>query len=205
MGKRLKLFRWIPLTCLLFSLSDFQASAFTTANADTMIASYNSAFYYTTSGRGYFRNTTDVASGATWFWGRANQMEMILDTYERTTNSTYLTQFTNLYNGFVYDYGTSWSWNEYNDDIMWAVIACTRAYQKTGNTAFRNTAKSNFDACYARAWSSDLGGGLWWKSPLNTSKNACVNGPAAIAAYLLYQSYNDTNYLTKARDIFLWE
>jgi autotransporter-associated beta strand protein len=132
-------------------------------------------------------------------------MEMLIDIYEQTTNATYLTQFTNLYNGFVWDYGTSWTWNEYNDDIMWMVIACARAYQHTGNSAFRNVAKSNFDACYARAWSSDLGGGLWWKWPTNTSKNACVNGPAAIAAYLLYQIYADTNYLAKANDIFLWE
>jgi predicted alpha-1,6-mannanase (GH76 family) len=155
--------------------------AYTAADGQAMIDSFNAAFYFVTAdGRGYFRNTT--AGGTTWFWGRPNQMEMLIDLYEQTTNTAYLAQFDKLYNGFVADYGSNWSWNEFNDDIMWMVIACSRAYQKTGNPVYRSVARNNFDACYARAWSSDLGGGLWWKSPLNTSKNACVNGPAAIAA-----------------------
>ena len=192
------------LLILIGLVSVRSTSAFTAADADAMVTSFNSAYYFTNSGnRGYFKNTTD--GGTTWFWGRANQMEMLIDLYEQSSNSVYLTQFNQLYNGFVSDYGTSWIWNEFNDDIMWMVIACSRAYQKTGNTTYRDVAKSNFDACYARAWSSDLGGGLWWKSPLNTSKNACVNGPAAIAAYLIYQKFSDTNYLAKSETIFLWE
>ena len=178
--------------------------AYTAADGKVMIDSFNAAFYFVTAdGRGYFRNTT--AGGTTWFWGRANQMEMLIGLYEQTTNTAYLAQFDKLYNGFVADYGSNWSWNEFNDDIMWMVIACSRAYQKTGNPVYRSVARSNFDACYARAWSDDLGGGLWWKSPLNTSKNACVNGPASIAAYLIYQNDADPAYLEKARAIFLWE
>ncbi len=201
---RLLIVRTVVLSLFVLCSGRFTAAAYTTADAQTMITSFNNAFYYTTSGnRGYFRNTTD--GGTTWFWGRANQMEMLIDLYEQSSNTVYLTQFQQLYNGFVYDYGTSWTWNEFNDDIMWMVIACSRAYQYTGNTTYRSVAKSNFDACYARAWSSDLGGGLWWKSPLNTSKNSCVNGPAAIAAYLVYQNYGDANYLAKSETIYQWE
>jgi predicted alpha-1,6-mannanase (GH76 family) len=58
--------------------------------------------------------------------------------------------------------------------------------------------------CYARAWSTNLGGGLWWKTA-NRSKNACVNGPATIAAFLLYQISGDTNYLARANAIYEWE
>jgi autotransporter-associated beta strand protein len=181
----------------------FNAHAYTSADAQSMMSAFNAAYYFTNGSRGYFRNTTD--GGTTWFWGRANQMEMLIDLYEQTTNTAYLAQFSSLYNGFVYDYGSNWIWNEYNDDIMWMVIACSRAYQKTGNTTFRNVAKNNFDSCYARAWSTNLGGGLWWKSPLNTSKNACVNGPGAIAAYLIYQNYGDTNYLAMAESLYQWE
>jgi autotransporter-associated beta strand protein len=193
----------ICLVALGLGSSRFNAAAYTAADAQTMVTSFNDAFYFTNGNGGYFRNTT--SGGTTWFWGRANQMEMLIDLYEQTTNVAYLTQFSSLYNGFVSDYTTSWTWNEFNDDIMWMVIACSRAYQKTGNPTYRNVARSNFDACYARAWSSDLGGGLFWKSPLNTSKNACVNGPAAIAAYLIYQNYGDTNYLAKAETIYQWE
>jgi autotransporter-associated beta strand protein len=187
----------------LLGVGRFEASAYVAGDGQTMISAFNNAFYFTASGnRGYFRNTTQ--GGTTWFWGRANQMEMLIDLYEQTSNTVYLAQFQQLYNGFVADYGTSWIWNEFNDDIMWMVIACARAYQYTGNTTYRNVAKSNFDSCYARAWSADLGGGLWWKSPLNTSKNACVNGPAAIAAYLIYQNYNDVNYRNTAESLYQW-
>ncbi len=196
--------RAIALLLGFLQVGNFNAFAYVAGDGQAMVTAFNDAFYFTASGnRGYFRNTTD--GGTTWFWGRANQMEMLIDLYEQTSNTVYLTQFQRLYNGFVSDYGTSWIWNEFNDDIMWMVIACSRAYQYTGNPTYRSVAKSNFDACYARAWSSDLGGGLWWKSPLNTSKNACVNGPGAIAAYLIYQNYNDPNYRNLAESLYQWE
>ena len=72
-------------------------------------------------------------------------------------------------------------------------------------TNYCNLAKANFDAVYARAWSTNLGGGLFWQYPENASKNACVNGPGADAAYLLYQIYGDANYLDKATNIYYWE
>jgi predicted alpha-1,6-mannanase (GH76 family) len=39
----------------------------------------------------------------------------------------------------------------------------------------------------------------------NQSKNACVNGPGAIAAFLLSKATGEAAYLTKAKEIFLWE
>ena len=135
---------------------------------------------------------------------RAEQMEMVLDAYERTTNAQQLAMFTNLFRGFLADHGTNWAHNEYNDDIMWMVIACTRAHLLTGNPDFRDVARTNFDLCYARAASSDLGGGLWWKVG-NRSKNACVNGPGAIAAFLLGRATGQRAYFTTATNLFLWE
>jgi predicted alpha-1,6-mannanase (GH76 family) len=87
---------------------------------------------------------------------------------------------------------------------MWMVIACARGYLLTHNLEFRDAARANFDTCFDRAWSSDLGGGLWWKTD-NQSKNACVNGPAAIAAALLSRACREPSYAAKARNIFLWE
>ena len=194
---------WIyALALLVFLISSPPARAFTAADADASFESYNAAFYFTNGSNGFYRETT--AGGKTWFWERAEQMEMVLDVYERTTNAACLTMFSNLFNGFIADHGSTWAKNDFNDDIMWMVIACSRAHQITGNTAYRDAAKINFDLCFARAWSTNLGGGLWWKIS-NRSKNACVNGPAAIAAHLLYQIYGDTNYLAKAENIFRWE
>jgi len=178
------------------------ARAFTAADADAVFAAYNKAFYVTNGHGAFYASTTE--GGKAFFWEPAEELEMVLDTYERTTNPACLTVFTNIFNGFIAEHGTNWQRNDFNDDIMWMVIACARAHQLTGNTVFRDLAKANFDMCYARAWSTNLDGGLWWKIN-NQSKNACVNGPGAIAAYLLYQIYGDTNYLAKSRAAFEWE
>jgi predicted alpha-1,6-mannanase (GH76 family) len=178
------------------------ARAFTAADADTLFNAHAKAFYREKDGRAWFAESTQGGKAA--FWTRAEQMEMVLDAYERTRAARPLEMFTNLFRGFVADHGADWSRNEYNDDIMWMVIACARGHLLTGNSEFLNAARSNFDQCYARAASPDLGGGLWWKTD-RRSKNACVNGPAAIAACLLEKATGQSSYLTKATNIFLWE
>ncbi|HEY0551717.1 MAG TPA: glycoside hydrolase family 76 protein, partial [Verrucomicrobiae bacterium] len=159
-------------------------------------------FYLVTNGVAWHAKSTD--GGRADYWTRAEQLEMVLDVYERTKNPQPLVMFTNLFRGFLADHGTNWSRNEYNDDIMWMVIACTRAHLLTGNVEFRDVARMNFDLCHARAASTNLGGGLWWKTD-NRSKNACVNGPGAIAAFLLGRATGEGTYFTKATNIFLWE
>lgn len=187
---------------IIISWFGLSARAFTAADADAIYFGHAKVFYFTNSDGGFFHTTTD--GGREFFWQTAEQLEMVLDTYERTRNSACLDLFSNVFTGFIGEHGTNWEQNDFNDDIMWMVIACARAHQLTGNTAFRDAAKLNFDMCYARAWSADLGGGLWWKTT-NRSKNACVNGPASIAAFLLYQIFNDTNYLAKSKAAYEWE
>lgn len=190
------------IAAVIVSLPTAGARAFTAADADAVYSAHNKAFYFTNENGAFFHTSTD--GGRETFWQSAEQMEMVLDAYERTTNSACLTVFSNLFRGFVSEHGTNWERNDFNDDIMWMVIACARAHQLTGSAEFLNAAKFNFDMCFARAWSTNLGGGLWWKTS-NHSKNACVNGPAAIAAFLLYQISGDTNYLAKSKAAYEWE
>lgn len=180
--------------------------AVTAAEADAIFQAHSKAFYAEADGRAWFRESTDPATGKVSFWMRAEQLEMVLDVYERTKNPQHLEMFTKLFHGFLADHGRTWAHNEFNDDIMWMVIACVRAHLLSGKaeTEFRDAAKENFDLCYARAISPDLGGGLWWKTN-NQSKNACVNGPGAIAAFLLGKATGDPAYLAKAKELFLWE
>ncbi len=194
----------IYLLTLFFLLAmNLSALAFSTADASTTFGSFNSAFYVQNGTNGYFKDTQ--IGGVTYFWGQAEIIECIIDNYEWTTNTSSQSMITNLLNGFISNNGSSWTWNGYNDDIMWAVIAFARAGMDTGKTNYCDIAKANFDACFARAWSTNLGGGLYWLYPDNASKNACVNGPGAIAAYLLYQIYGDASYLNKATNIYAWE
>ncbi len=199
---RICFWRWFALTLALSFLGEARLVAFTRVDADETFSAYTNAFYFTEGTNGYFHATT--TGGKSAFWERAEEMEMLVDVYERTTNASCLTLFSNAFNGFTTEHGRDWLENPYNDDIMWMVIASARAYLHTGNPVYRAVAKANFDRCYQRAWSTDLGGGLWW-TKTNSTKNACVNGPAAIAAHLLFQSTGDTNYLAKSKDIFEWE
>ncbi|MBN2164169.1 MAG: hypothetical protein JXR25_13545 [Pontiellaceae bacterium] len=176
--------------------------ALSSHEADTMAGAFSSEFYVQNGSQGYFKDTQ--TGGITYFWGQAEMIETVIDAYEWSGDERHLDMCVNLLNGFLQREGTSWSWNIYNDDIMWAVLAFARVAMHTGDTYFASIAKSNFDMCYARAWDTVLGGGIYWTTDKG-SKNACSNGNTAIAAYLLYQIYGDSAYLDKANAVYDWE
>lgn len=187
--------------CAAIGCGALSAPAFTSADADTMFEAHTKAFYEEKDGHAWFKESTE--GGKVSYWMRAEQLEMVLDAYERTKKPEQMEMFTKLFHGFLADHGKTWEHNEFNDDIMWMVIACTRGHLLSGKTEFLDTARKNFDLCYNRAVSPDLGGGLWWKTN-NRSKNACVNGPGAIAAFLLHKATGEEHYLTKSRELFAW-
>lgn len=184
------------------SVSTNKASAFTLSDADLAMNSFNNAFYSVTDGKGIYKyyNTGGVAD----FWRFAEMIEMVEDAYERSGNNIYKNMINELYNGFVAQYGLDWTNNGFNDDIMWMVLACERAYQITGDVKYKNQAKYHFDQVYARGYDSVMGGGIWWTTD-KTCKNSCINSPAAIAAVKLYQIFNDSTYLDKAKSLYSWE
>ncbi len=178
------------------------AFAFTTKDAGRIFRAYAHAFYVVNGTNGYFK--ADQAGGMADFWKQAEEIECVLDAYQNTSNADYQVMAMKLLNGFRATHGTNWSANQYNDDCLWAAIAFARGYQVCGNPRFRDIARWNFDRVYSRAWDSRLGGGLYWTTN-NDTKNACVNGPAGIAACLLYQICGEASYQAKAGSIFKWE
>jgi hypothetical protein len=180
------------------------ATVITNAAADLAYDAFNKMFYTVTGGKGYYVNNAGDTKADGW-WGQAELIEMAIDAYDRKKSDAYKTIVSELVYGFVAKQGTDWSGNKFNDDIAWMVIASTRAHLDTGNADFLTYAKSNWDKMYARAWDTTFaGGGLWWTTDNNT-KNACINGPAAIGAYLLYKATGDAAYLAKATAIYAWE
>jgi hypothetical protein len=127
-------------------------------------------------------------SGGPDFWKNAEMIEMVEDACDRSGSSAYQTLLGEMYNGFCANMGTNWMLNKYNDDIMWMVIACARAYEITGDTNYRDQAKTHFDQLYSRAYDTVLGGGIYWTTDKG-EKNSCINCPAVIAAckFLSYQ------------------
>lgn len=179
--------------------------ALTTSDQDAAMSAYVEAFYTVTDGAGNF--VLDTVSRAypqeIDFWRMAEEIEMVEDAYDRTHDPRYKTMVEELYAGFVKVHGANWLGNIYNDDLMWITIACLRAYKITGKDAYLKQARQCFDATWNRAY-DPTDGGVWWTTD-NTSKNACVNGPTAIAAVLLFQCGAGAEYLERAKTVFGWE
>ena len=181
--------------------ADATATPSATAEARIAIDSFDRAFYNESAGKARFMETT--AGGHTQFWKQAEMLEMVEDAYARSGNRTYLRMIGQLRAGIVARFGTDWLHDKYNDDVMWMVIAFLRAYRLTGDRSYRAQARWTFDRVWTRAYSADLGGGLWW-STSRQEKNACVTAPAALAACLLSRDLNDATYLRKAITLFGW-
>ncbi|MFB6342742.1 glycoside hydrolase family 76 protein [Saccharicrinis sp. FJH62] len=162
---------------------------------DNVFSDWIKAYYDT-------RNGNEVVKGE-GFWAVAEIMEIVDDAFEVSGDVKYITLFNAMYNQFIAREGQDWMWNEYNDDITWMVLACTRAYLYTGSTKYLTIAKTNFDNMYARAATNDFGGGLIWKQGV-MSKNACINGPAMVACCYLAEATGDNTYIDKAKEIYEW-
>jgi predicted alpha-1,6-mannanase (GH76 family) len=165
--------------------------------------------------RGWKSRYYNILKTSTGFWGEAEMMETILDAYETTGKQEYKTMFEEVYAHFV-SYpagwgqpgnGLDWRWNEFNDDIAWAVLASVRAYMMFGQHPnsginYLTIAKNNYDWMYARAL---LPSGMlrWKQTPTgNQGSNSCINGPAEIAACYLAIATGDDSYYTKAKDLY---
>lgn len=152
---------------------------------------------------------------STGFWGEAEMMETILDAYETTGKEEYKKMFEEVYEHFV-SYpagwyqpgnGKDWSWNDFNDDIAWAVLASVRAYLLFGqhpntNIDYLAIGKTNYDRMYSRAL---LPSGMlrWKEAPAgNQGSNSCINGPAAVAACYLAIASKDDSYYEKAKNLY---
>ncbi|MHB9143496.1 MAG: glycoside hydrolase family 76 protein, partial [Paludibacter sp.] len=177
-----------------FHLETPQDEAPTAAIAEKMFAAWRAKYYE--------RNRTgNEVIAKESFWGVAEMMEIVDDAYEVTGNTKYSSMFSTMYSLFLNKEGSDWMWNDFNDDITWMVIACTRASLLTGNTTFQVKAKEQFDKMYARAIHE--GSWLTWKQG-TSGTNSCINGPAMVACCYLAQATGDSTYYNKAIAIYNW-
>ena len=137
------------------------------------------------------------------FWDKAEMMEVVLDAFEVTRNKKYMHLFDTMYTDFMGHNKSDWMYNNYNDDITWAVLFCVRGYLLSGNKAYLEQGKRQFDKMYARAFTNSYGGGLIWYET-KTSKNACINGPAIVACCYLAKATGDNAYYDKAIALYSW-
>ncbi len=190
------------LAALFLSVPKPAAAATVSNPGGELFATYLTNFYVLQGTNGWFKKTQ--TNGVADFWELAEEIETVIDAHEASCPGAGTPLISQLLDGFITKNGTNWSDNIYNDDCMWASIAFSRGYLNTGNERYRTIARWNFDMVYARAWDNVLGGGFYW-STANASKNACVNGPAGIAATLLAQICRDPAYRVKAVGFYDWE
>jgi predicted alpha-1,6-mannanase (GH76 family) len=183
------------------------ASALSAGDKTLAFESYNRAFYVVRNGNGYYVvDSSRRVPGRGDFWHVCEEIEAAEDAYERTRNPVYRNMVRELLDGLnnVVSGTTDFaSWNKYNDDVLWAVIALARGYEITGHRPFLDQAMWQFNAVWSRAWDGALGGGLWWTTD-RTTKNACVNGPGAIAAMILARNTVNTGYRRQADQVYRW-
>ena len=139
------------------------------------------------------------------FWQSAETTEVFIDAYERFQDVASKEQMIEVVESWLKSQGEDWKWNAYNDDIMWACIMLTRTYLHTKTEKYLTIAKKNFQTVWDRAWTDQYEGGLvWCEEEDKTSKNACVNGPGAIAACFLAIATGDDSYYDKADAMVQW-
>ena len=146
-------------------------------------------------------------------WGEAEQLEVLLDAYETTGNEYYLTLAKQVYAYFNSKVGSDWTggassgyhWYGYdfNDDVMWMVIAVARLGLLSGDNTLTEAARSNFDRIYSRAYIPFTGLLRWAEqSGDRYGTNSCINGPAEVAACYLGKSGCGEEYYEKARALY---
>jgi len=147
-------------------------------------------------------------------WGEAETMEAVLDCYEATKDAELLTLYEQCYRYMRYHVGASWNGGtvvsgydwfgyDFNDDVMWLIIAAIRGYHNTGRQMYLDDAKRNFDLIYSRAYLGYIGMLRWAeKSGDRNGSNSCINGPAEVAACYIAAATGDESYYEKARELY---
>ncbi|SEN95985.1 carbohydrate-binding protein [Paenibacillus sp. OV219] len=183
-----------------------RAHAFEAADAKTAIESYNATFW--DANAKYFWKTSNH-DGYQDFWVEAELWELVMDAYLEATDpvlkAKLRAQIDDVYDGAVAKYGQDWKNNTFNDDIMWWAMGSARAYQITNDPKYLERAEYYFNYVYDTQWDDEFAaGGIWWKSDDRTTKNACINFPAAEAAVFLYNATQNERYLDAAEQIYRW-
>lgn len=181
-------------------------SEFTTVMREEMIDAYIQKAVET---KGTNRKTFINGS-----WGESEQLEVVLDAYETTGKEDYLKLAKDVYNWFNANVGSSWNklvytndyhWygHDFNDDVMWQIIAVARLGLLADNSRYVQAAKQNFDKIYERAYIPFTGLMRWAESsgdPYGT--NSCIAGPTEVAACYLGFAGCGEEYFEKARDLY---
>jgi len=188
--------------------------ALTAAAPRQALVAFDKAFYVGNPRQGSYVDS--ARTGPADFWKEAEMIETVEDYHSLTRDPAYERLALALCRGVIGRYGSNWLYlpsvtghgrigQRANDDVMWMVIAFARAAAMSGDKTYLDAAAQNFDGVYARAWSTALGGGLWWRTAGDRpGKNTTTNAPAVIAAVELFKATGESRYRAAAEAIYTW-
>jgi len=193
-------------SCLKQNVDDSPAlsggSTSGTYNWPTIADTAEPSLDYFWSPAGKYSFSSNTSSDWAQYWPQAHALDVLTDAYLRNPSTTIKAKMTDLLTGVQAKNGGTMI-NYYYDDMEWMALACLRAYVATNDSHFKDVT----DALWAdikNGWSSDLGGGIWWRKD-DPSKNTPSNMPAAILAARLYKIGGNSADLQWAQKIYDWE
>lgn len=166
--------------------------------ADSAQTSIN---YFWNAGGKYFTSNNNT-SNWTNYWPTAHGLDVLTDMYIRKPSAALKERMDAVITGVKAKNSNTYI-NYYYDDMEWMALACLRAFKATNDAQYKDVAQLLW-ADIKGGWSSDLGGGIWWRKD-NPSKNAPSNLPAAILAARLYREFNNADDLEWAKKIYNWQ
>ncbi|MCD7968972.1 MAG: alpha-1,6-mannanase [Alistipes sp.] len=164
------------------------------------------------------------ANNSNLYWQQAHAMDVLICSYLRIRDrnpdlaSEYEKYFGLWYenkannydrnsNQYGYQDDPTGFQNRFTDDMAWICLTLLNLTEATGNTEYRETARTVYDNyIVTRGWEDDRGWGIAWKDPQffpnETTRNACTNTPAAIIALRLYHIYGQAEHLEQATRLY---
>jgi len=116
------------------------------------------------------------------WWNSANSLEALVEYTLYSKDEAFLSVIANTFQHTT----TPETENGSYDDAQWWAIAWIRAYQLTGNEAYRQRSMDIWNYILRVAWDNHCGGGVWW-SDKKDYKNAITNELFFVLSTLLHQ------------------
>lgn len=164
--------------------------------------------YFWNDAKGFFNSSSNQADDLGWnYWPQAHAMDVVIDAYLRTGDTKYSAMFDKWFEGIKLqnDGGqTNGYTNDFYDDEAWIALTMTRLYNTTNDSKYLNVAKELYSDI-TNGWNEDYqGGGIAWRKSQPWSKNSCINGPASLLAFKLYNVTHDESYAQFGLKVYDW-
>lgn len=136
------------------------------------------------------------------YWWQAHAIDVLVDGYSRTRDSTYAKKISlellgvTTRNGGFFD--------DFYDDEEWMALALFRAYKATGDVSYYNDVQLLWGNIQTSWDTTFAGGGLFQRKSTHIYKDVPANAPACILACDLYEKTGNSNDLAWAQKIMDW-